>query len=430
MALTSFTVKNYRSFVDTTRIEIRPLTLLFGYNSAGKSALLRFLPIVAFATQPGADGPLNLRRSEAARSATFRDVRSRLNEGQLCFSVHWNDSSNPISFIEWKILELVGQRRQIVETMRIIDSDREIRIELELPESESSGSFSQYKVSMGTESERVHLEFDGLIPSLTPANAHFASRSFDGKFIERIGLRLRTMSTMIHWIGPLRARHLHPVPRSGQIKRLSQDGTGGGVVEMLDAHPDAATETSLWYEKTTQYRLELLATLAANEEVVAPMLSHVGTKAVQIRVVDTGEGMGQVLPVIALASMAKLRHLGESPILAIEQPELHLHPRAHAEIAAFFCEIAQKRAAQFLVETHSENILLRVQLAILAGDISPENVVVYWLRQLDDGASVAEKIVFDEFARPIDDKWPPGVFSEDVEQLRQIVIERRKKAAQ
>jgi len=220
---------------------------------------------------------------------------------------------------------------------------------------------------------------------------------------------------------------MRPFPLSGPVKRLSPDGSGGGAVDMLAYHRDAHAEASSWYERTTQHRLELISSTSANEEVVHPMLSHVGAPAVQIRVVDAGEGMGQVLPVIALASMAKLGHLGESPILAIEQPELHLHPRAHAHLAAFFCDIAENQSARLLVETHSENILLRVQLAILKGDLSPERVVVYWLRQLDDGASIAERIVFDELARPVGDTWPPGVFSEDVEQLRQIVMERRKR---
>ena len=53
-------------------------------------------------------------------------------------------------------------------------------------------------------------------------------------------------------------------------------------------------------------------------------------------------------------------------------------------------------------------------------------MIVYWLRQLDDGASVAERITFDDLARPIGDRWPPGVFSEDVEQARTLMIERRR----
>ena len=38
LMLTAFTIENYRSFADRTRIELRPLTLLFGYNNSGPLA--------------------------------------------------------------------------------------------------------------------------------------------------------------------------------------------------------------------------------------------------------------------------------------------------------------------------------------------------------------------------------------------------------
>jgi hypothetical protein len=52
MRLTDFFVENYQSFVGRTTIELRPLALLFGYNSAGKSAALRVLPLAAHRSFP------------------------------------------------------------------------------------------------------------------------------------------------------------------------------------------------------------------------------------------------------------------------------------------------------------------------------------------------------------------------------------------
>ncbi|MBK3434390.1 AAA family ATPase [Pseudomonas sp. CCI1.1] len=51
--LKSFSVENYRSFSRKQDIELRPLTLFFGWNSGGKSALLRFLPLVAESLRTG-----------------------------------------------------------------------------------------------------------------------------------------------------------------------------------------------------------------------------------------------------------------------------------------------------------------------------------------------------------------------------------------
>jgi predicted ATPase len=76
MALSSFTVANYRSFLRPTTIELRPLTLLFGYNNSGKSALLRVLPLLADSVGTPRGAPLNL-DSAAVRGASFRDLCSQ-----------------------------------------------------------------------------------------------------------------------------------------------------------------------------------------------------------------------------------------------------------------------------------------------------------------------------------------------------------------
>ncbi len=69
-----FTLKlrAFRAFRDEANIDIRPLTLLYGFNQAGKSTLLRVLALLADSLQAGA-GPLDL-QSPALRGATFKEL--------------------------------------------------------------------------------------------------------------------------------------------------------------------------------------------------------------------------------------------------------------------------------------------------------------------------------------------------------------------
>ena len=60
MLPTAITLKNFRSFADAIRLELRPVTLLFGVNNAGKSALLRALPLLGDSVGIDGSGPLNL----------------------------------------------------------------------------------------------------------------------------------------------------------------------------------------------------------------------------------------------------------------------------------------------------------------------------------------------------------------------------------
>ena len=60
MHLKAFEVRNYRAFVEPARVELRPLTLLFGYNNAGKSALARVLPLLRDSARLRRGAPLDL----------------------------------------------------------------------------------------------------------------------------------------------------------------------------------------------------------------------------------------------------------------------------------------------------------------------------------------------------------------------------------
>jgi predicted ATPase len=71
--LSAIELTKWRAFERTQRVELRPLTLFFGWNNSGKSALLRALPIIADSVRSDSITPLNL-AGRAARDASFRDV--------------------------------------------------------------------------------------------------------------------------------------------------------------------------------------------------------------------------------------------------------------------------------------------------------------------------------------------------------------------
>jgi hypothetical protein len=423
--LSRIEVEGYRAFADRTALEIRPLTLLFGYNSAGKSAIIRLLPLLAASAEPGAEGVLNL-RAPAARGATFADLKCRLSARDgMRIALEWDDDSHPVQRIDLSILDLIRLRRQAVDSLQVTSSAAgTLKVQLDLPESESASPLNRYIFGDGPGASLADLDFEGLVPALRDETAVPESVATT---ILSVAARLRSLRTAVHWIGSLRV----PPPRldslRGPVKRLEPDGARATQVLAFDG--EVLEATSAWYAHATEHRLEIVRHAVGNDEQVYPALSRMRGAPVLIHLADTGEGMAQVLPVVTLVNMAKLGRLGAGVVLGLEQPELHLHPAAHAYVGGLLCELASAGASRALVETHSENLLLRIQLAVLRGEIAPERIVIYWLRQLDDGTSMAEKITLDDLARPEGDTWPPGVFSEDVEQARAIAIERRRRRA-
>lgn len=146
---------------------------------------------------------------------------------------------------------------------------------------------------------------------------------------------------------------------------LDQGGAGEGEVARFYAALDPARDLEVKEELDAGYRIRL------NPRARKPSF--------RIDLDDTGEGMVQVLPVLVAAAIAARE--GAGTILAVEEPESHLHPDAQSVLARFFCAIAAGNNAPTLVlETHSRVFLLAVQLGIAAGRLSPEHVGLAWDR--------------------------------------------------
>ncbi len=225
------------------------------------------------------------------------------------------------------------------------------------------------------------------------------------------------------WLGSLR-RHPERFVRlreGGAAPRLSNDGAGVAEILALDklSGGELLADVSAWYERQDCFKRGLNV-LQSADDLFSVVLDLSGKRrSVQVNVADTGEGIAQVLPVLVAAAMAG-RTGGERPrLLAFEQPELHLHTAIHAPLAERLCQLAaMDEPPNILVETHSENFLLGVQIQIAKGKLPPERVRIYWVEQDEDGASQVAPIDLDAegFARG----FPHDVFDKDVELSRSL----------
>lgn len=118
--------------------------------------------------------------------------------------------------------------------------------------------------------------------------------------------------------------------------------------------------------------------------------------------IDVGYGASQVLPVL-LGCLSR----STSPLL-VEQPEIHLHPRAQGTVAELLCSTSKNR--QVIIETHSEHMINRARILIGQGTLKPEEVIINYITRRKEG-SIVEPITIlksGEFGKP----WPAGFFDE------------------
>lgn len=139
-------------------------------------------------------------------------------------------------------------------------------------------------------------------------------------------------------------------------------------------------------EKRAQVN-QWLSSAAINAEVYAKPLGDddkEGIVAVYLRegaslhtnLRDVGSGVSQVLPVIVGSLQAP-----EGGLIIVEQPELHLHPSAQAELADVFLELAQRNNSMCLLETHSSSIINRIRRRVAGGRIRTSDISLLFVRR-------------------------------------------------
>lgn len=424
MKVTRLEIANFRAFANPQTLELAPLTLVYGYNHAGKSALIRALPLLADSATGLYPAPLAL-DSPSVRDASFDDLRCRAHpELPVRFGL---TALRPGGTLEWtcEVAEWLRPRRQYVTSWTATRT-------LEGSSSMISGAWDR---AHGVPGERQgwyrllppvgvvkSVQFEGLVPILQEGTPEIL-----GLLDETRGL-LRGLRGQLQWLGSVR-RSPGRRERIAGAAPLRMDPDGAGAAQMLAADAYEGGELSrriaAFYAGaglTGGYRfwVELEA------EIVRLKLAPSDAPTMWTDLVDAGEGMVQVLPVLVALARAARGRPDDARLVALEQPELHLHPRLEVQLGEHLCEVA--RAADpptVLVETHSEVLLLTIQRALLAGRLAPDQVAVYWVRQLPEGESVVERVGIDAEGR-LDARWPPGTFLEASDLAREVVLARRK----
>lgn len=138
---------------------------------------------------------------------------------------------------------------------------------------------------------------------------------------------------------------------------------------------------------------------------------------IEVNASDIGVGVSQVLPLVVAAVTSK------NGLIACEQPELHVHPRVQVAIGDLLTQVNDK--AQFLIETHSEHLILRIlrrirestdgELPAEFNRVTSSSISLVYLDSSDNGV-VVKKIDVDEDGE-FTSRWPQGFFSERAEEL-------------
>jgi len=146
---------------------------------------------------------------------------------------------------------------------------------------------------------------------------------------------------------------------------------------------------------------------------------------------DLGYGIRQVLPILMIASKHKdsiNQPESYTKINIINQPELHLHPKMQGDLLDIIINYNHKSKSildniqdscinnQWILETHSEAMLYRLQRRIREGVFKSEDVAILYVEPLEDGSSTVHHLRMDEKGYFIDE-WPGNFFEQQFDDL-------------
>ena len=384
---TALLLSRYRAFAVEECLPLRPLTLLYGRNNSGKSAIARALGMVGASVAEGAPGAL---LNPPGRSPTV-DLSELAWQGEagdysIMLGLRWSEGDvrearftldrGPDRSPHVKELEVLGQGGTLLWS-GIAPPDRPMQ-----PLAGQQG---------GT------LRWEGLVP-----------QQHESPAVCDLARRMVALRDKVRWLDGIRAR-----PPSGHVKRGAVSpfrGDGAHVYSRLVEDPGLVVDVNRFYAALDPPReLQVQEELDAGYRI---RLNPKNASSFRIDLADTGEGMVQVLPVLVEAALAGRG--GADAVLAVEEPESHLHPDAQAALARFLCDVVKAATPPCVVlETHSRVFLLAVQLEIAAGRLSPDRVGLAWIDQDAQGRSHITPVELTRSGHP-SAGWPAVALAEDL----------------
>lgn len=347
--------KNYKLFKEKQTLELKPITILIGKNNSGKSAVLKLPTLIAGSLSGEFVQPFD---------NEFEGVRIGLNPEDAFYNREiTNDSLNFEVFEDDNFIvnaTIIGDINSNIRLKRLLVKDEEIDLK-----SIKTKGFIPDGVSLEM------LNFDYIEAFRNKPFANFQKKTSE---ILKVGINGENAYSLF-------AKYYD---EKSPVYKLISD----------------------WYFKNFEnWKLEV-------NQVPSSVISYEitlrnGTNK-PINIVNTGSGISQSFPLILRSFMP----VEEPTLIIIEEPETHLHPAAHGNLAERFVDsYLEDNNRSYLIETHSQNFVLRMRRLVAEGKIKAEQLAIYYVDFKEDlNESILQRILVDEFGRV--EWWPEGIFSE------------------
>ncbi|MGA2679316.1 MAG: DUF3696 domain-containing protein [Sedimentisphaerales bacterium] len=429
-------VKNFKSWQDTGRLRLAPLTGLFGTNSSGKTSILQLLLMMKQTVES----------TDRRRVLYTGDSNSIVDLGTFHDLIYAHDINLPLEvLISWNLPKTREVKDPEHEDQNLFEI-KDLQFNVEIKEEDGSPTvkkfsyfFDNNKFGMQIKSKKDEYDLISETEYILkkqvgkswplPAPIKFygfpdevSGRYTNVGFLSDIVFELEGLLGRTAYLGPLREYPKRIYTWAGDAP--SDVGRRGelAVAAMLAAKdkdkyiPPGRKKRRIWQlEEMIAHWLQEMGIIHSftlkriesrkDYEVKVKKTEH----SPEVLITDVGFGASQVLPVLVMCY-----YVPEGSVLLLEQPELHLHPLAQCWLADVFIDAIKNRKVQIIVESHSEHFVRRLQRRIAEKAIDVGQTALYFCK-MENSRSVIEKLDVDMLG---DIKnWPEDFFGNEMGEL-------------
>lgn len=427
MMLKRWSVTNFKPIRGRLDLELAPITLLAGLNSCGKSSFLQSILLVQ----------QTLANQNRERILVFNGSMVSLGTFDEVVNDQTDTGSMGIGFELWK------------NNRSFSGFPENVRFDISFGKDQDPFQAEVLEATLSLDWPGVEMPVFSYRSSKFPKNPGFllinskidnATLVSKNHFLPVFGifgapLKLKedflvpeflrdAFVPLLRYLGPLRAdpSTIHTSP-TGEPDDVGKQGEHAAAVyearkllpvRWLPPGESESRENTL-EEAMAAWLVYLgMAKGVASQEAARGFTWMVKTHGDKARpLFSVGVGVSQVLPILVAGLLAP-----EGAVLIIEQPELHLHPRAQARLGDFFVSLA-RLGKQCLIETHSDTLVNQLRLHMVkGGDTVRELVKIYFVEQDEQGDAKFEPVKVSEGGNIVN--WPEGFLDESVKQEEAI----------
>ncbi len=424
--ITRISVKGFKSLAEECSIEIRPLTILAGANSSGKSSIMQPLLMMKQTLEatydPGPlliDGP-NVRFTSAdqflakssGKTANSFEIEFALNGSSYLREKFKREPKRGIEISEMTYNPLgdetatilrpgMGHKDLISSVPWLVDVwNNFIRIR---------GEKIIDELELRTYRNRCFLDI-GYFPINNADDATSSSPILVQYMLDTFGTPLRGI---LH-ISALRGNPQRTYKITAVVSQFP--GRFEDYVASIVHHWQVSKDPRLRELESHLGALGLTRKVGAkaiDDTQVELLVGRLPTGSVNnskdmVSIADVGFGVSQTLPILVALLTAE-----PGQLVYIEQPEIHLHPRAQMAMAKILADAAN-RGVKVVAETHSSLLLLGVQSLVAEGKLSPDKVKLHWFkRRPEDGVTEVSSADLDKAGAFGD--WPEDFSSTEMD---------------